>query len=152
MCDTVTHKNLNLSMTLGRRPGSKRSKRTGTSSSVHVHHLYTSRTLNGCTTVRQEVLNSSAIHKRQAKDREDHALRQEAMTTVERDELDAIRNNVPENGGSGSLDNDNLEHNAWEMEVDTILAGQETMDISHAGGEFTSVVEIAEDLLGTANR
>ena len=38
------------------------------------------------------------------------------------------------------------------MDVDSILAGGETMDISHAGGEFSSVVGIAEDLLGKANR
>ena len=139
-------------MTLGRRPGSKKTKRSGTSSSVHVHHLYTSRSLAGHTTLKQEVLNATAIHKRQAKDREDHALRQEAMTMEERDELDAIRNNAPIDGRSGNLDENNLEHNAWEMEVDSILAGQETIDISHAGGEFTSVVEIAEDLLGPANR
>ena len=71
---------------------------------------------------------------------------------MERDELDAIRSNNPNGGRSGSLDINNLEHGAWEMEVDSILAGNETIDISHAGGEFTSIVEIADDLLGTANR
>ena len=139
-------------MTLGRCPGSKKTKRAGTSSSVHVHRLYTSHTLTGHTTSRQEVLNATAIHKRQAKDREDHSLRQEAMTTMERDELDAIRSNNPNGGRSGSLDINNLEHGAWEMEVDSILAGNETIDISHAGSEFTSIVEIADDLLGRANR
>ena len=71
---------------------------------------------------------------------------------MERDELNAIRSNTPNDGRSGSLDNNNLEHNAWEMEVDSILAVHETIDISHAGVEFSSVVEIAEDLLGPANR
>jgi hypothetical protein len=139
-------------MTLGRRPGSKKTKRSGTSSSVHVHHLYTSRSLAGRTTLRQEVLNATAIHKRQAKDREEHVLRQDAMTTAERDELKAIRSNTPNDGRSGSLDNLNLELDGWEMDVESILAGKETLDISHAGGEFASVVEIADDLLGTANR
>jgi hypothetical protein len=64
---------------------------------------------------------------------------------VERDELNSIRSNT-------TNDNNNLDHDAWEMDVDSILAGEETMDISHAGGEFISVVEIADDLLGTANR
>ena len=81
-------------MTLGKPPGSRKTKRSGSSSSVHVHHLYTSRSLSGRTSLRQEVLNASAIHKRQAKDRVDHALRQDAMSTVERDELEAIRTNT----------------------------------------------------------
>ena len=136
-------------MTLGKPPGSRKTKRSGSSSSVHVHHLYTSRSLSGRTSLRQEVLNASAIHKRQAKDRIDHALRQDAMSTVERDELEAIRTNTTNDSRSGSS---NIEQDAWEMDVDAILAGAETLDISHVGGEFAAVVDIADDLLGSANR
>lgn len=136
-------------MTLGKPPGSRKTKRSGSSSSVHVHHLYTSRSLSGRTSLRQEVLNASAIHKRQAKDRVDHALRQDAMSTVERDELEAIRTNTTNDSRSGSS---NIEQDAWEMDVDAILAGAETLDISHVGGEFAAVVDIADDLLGSANR
>ena len=134
-----------LYMTLGKPPGSKKTKRSGTSSSTHVRHLYTSRSLGGRTSLRQEILNASAIHKRQAKDRADHAHRQDAMSTAERDELNAIRTNT-------TNDDSNLEHNAWEMDVDAVLAGTETIDISNAGGEFSSVMDIADDLLGTVNR
>ena len=136
-------------MTLGKPPGSKKTKRSGTSSSVHVHHLYTSRSLSGRTSLRQEVLNASAIHKRQAKDRTDYILRQNAMSTLERDELEAICTNTTNDSRS---DNSNPEHDAWEMDVDAVLAGEETIDISHAGGEFAAVVDIADDLLGPANR
>ena len=136
-------------MTLGKPPGSRKTKRSGSSSSVHVHHLYTSRSLSGRTSLRQEVLNASAIHKRQAKDRIDHALRQDAMSTVKRDELEAIRTNTTNDSRSGSS---NIEQDAWEMDVDAILAGAETLDISHVGGEFAAVVDIADDLLGSANR
>ena len=136
-------------MTLGKPPGSRKTKRSGSSSSVHVHHLYTSRSLSGRTSLRQEVLNASAIHKRQAKDRVDHALHQDAMSTVERDELEAIRTNTTNDSRSGSS---NIEQDAWEMDVDAILAGAETLDISHVGGEFAAVVDIADDLLGSANR
>jgi hypothetical protein len=139
-------------MTLGKPPGSKKTKRSGTSSSTHVHHLYTSHSLGGRTSLRQEVLNASAIRKRQAKDRTDHALRQDAMSTVERDELEAILTNMTNDSGSGSIDNRNLEHDAWEMDVDAVLAGAETIDISHAGGEFAAAVDMADDLLGSANR
>jgi hypothetical protein len=139
-------------MTLGKRPGSKKTQRSGSSSSVHVHHLYTSRSVNGRTSLRQEVLNTSAIHKRQAKDRADHTLRQDAMSTAERDELNAIRTNTTNDSSSGSLDFSNLEHDGWQMDVDAILAGGETIDISHVGGEFASVMDITDDLLGPANR
>ncbi|EDR14205.1 uncharacterized protein LACBIDRAFT_322055 [Laccaria bicolor S238N-H82] len=139
-------------MTLGKPPGSRKTKRSGTSSSVHVHHLYTSRSLSGRTSLRQEVLNATAIHKRQAKDRIDHTLRQDAMSAVERDELEAIRTNTTNDSGSRSVDDSNIEHDAWEMDVDAILAGAETIDISHAGGEFTALVDIADELLGPPNR
>ena len=138
-----------LYMTLGKPPGSRKTKRSGSSSSIHVHHLYTSRSLSGRTSLRQEVLNASAIHKRQAKDRVDHALRQDTMSTVERGELEAIRTNTTNDSRSGS---NNIDQDAWEMDVDAILAGAETLDISHVGGEFAAIVDIADDLLGSANR
>jgi hypothetical protein len=135
----------NVNMTLGRPSGSKKTKRSGTSSSIHVHHLYTSRLLSGRTSLRREVLNASAIQKRQAKDRSDYAIRKDSMSTAEIEELNAICSNT-------TNDSSNFEHDAWEMDVDSILAGAETMDISHAGGEFSSLVEISDDLLGTENR
>jgi hypothetical protein len=139
-------------MVLGRCPGSKKTKKSGTSSSVHVHRLFTARSNAGRSILRHEVLNATGIHKRQANDRVDHALRQDAMSTAERDELNTIRSNATVDSRSGSVDNRNLEHDAWAMDVDDILAGAETIDISHAGGEFASVVDIADDLLGSANR
>jgi len=81
-----------------------------------------------------------------------HNLHQDAMSMAERDTLNAIRNNTANDSGGGSVDNSNLEHNAWGMDVDAILAGAETLDISHAGGEFASVMEIADNLLGSASR
>jgi len=68
---------------------------------------------------------------------------------VERDELEAICTNTTNDSRSGSS---NIEHDAWEMDVDAILAGAETLDISHVGGEFAAVVDITDDLLGSANR
>ena len=139
-------------MTLGRLPGSRKTKRSGSSSSTHVHHLFSSRSLTGRKTLRQEVLNATAIRRRQANDREEFTLHQEAMTTSEKDELNAIRSNTTNDSSSGSTDNNNLEHEGWVMDVESILAGEETMDISHAGGEFGSMVEIADGLLGKANK
>jgi hypothetical protein len=138
-------------MVLGRRPGSKKTKRSGTSSSVHVHHLYTALSTTGRSTLRQEVLNATGIHRRQANDRVDYALRQDAMSTAERNELNAIRSNTTNDSQSGSVDNRNLEHDAWGMDVDDILAGAETIGISHAGGEFALVLDMADGLLGSSN-
>ena len=71
------------------------------------------------------------------------------MSTVERDELEAIHTNTTNRSGSV---NSNPEHDAWEMNINAILAGAETIDISHAGGEFAAAVGMADDLLGSANR
>lgn len=71
---------------------------------------------------------------------------------AERDELNAIRTNTTNDNRSGSVNFSNLEHDGWEMDVDAILTGGETIDISHAGGEFASVMDITDDLLGPANR
>jgi len=73
------------------------------------------------------------------------------MSAVERDELEAICTNTTNDSGSRSIDDSNIEHDSWEMDVDAILSGAETIGISHAGGEFTTVVDIADELLGSAN-
>ena len=52
---------------------------------------------------------------------------------------------------SGSMDDRNLEYDAWAVDVDDILTGTETIGISHAGGEFALVIDIADGLLGSAN-
>ena len=139
-------------MVLGRIPGSKKTKRSGTSSSPHVHRLYSAHSVKtGLSSLRHEVLNATGIRRRQANDQVEHLLRQNAMSTAERDELNAIRTNT-NNSQSGSVDDSNLEHEAWAMDVEDILTGADTIDISHAGGEFASVVDIADGLLGSTNR
>lgn len=138
-------------MVLGRTPGSRKTSRTGSLSSSHVHRLYSTHSTTGLSSLRREVLNSVGIHRRQANDRVECDLRLKAMSTAERDELNSIRSNT-NNSQSGSLDDRNLEHDAWAMDVEDILTGADTMDISHAGGEFASVVDIADGLLGSTNR
>lgn len=143
-------------MVLGRNPGSKKTNRAGTLSSSRVHRLYSARSNTGLTSlsyVRREVLNATGINKRQANDRVEHDLRGKAMSTAERDELNTIRGNANANNiQSGGVDDRNLEHDAWAMDVEDILAGADTIDISHAGGEFASVLDIADGLLGSTNQ
>jgi hypothetical protein len=82
---------------------------------------------------------------RQAKDHADYTLCQDAMSMTERNELNAIHTNT-------TIANSNIEHDAWEMNIDDVLSGTETIDISHAGGEFSFIMHIADDLLSTVNR
>ena len=72
------------------------------------------------------------------------------MSTAEMDELNSIHSNS-HNSQSGKVDDRNLEQDAWEMDIDDILTGADTINISHAGGEFTSVVDIDDVLLGSTN-
>jgi hypothetical protein len=125
-CESSTKlcSNININMVLIKHPGSKKTKRSGTSSSVHVHHLYTSRSLTGHITLCQEALNATAIQRRQAKKYADHNLCQDAMSMAERDTLNAIYDN--NDSASGSVNNSNLEHDAWGIDVNAILAGEKT--------------------------
>jgi hypothetical protein len=133
-------------MVLGKSAGVKKSRGSdGSSSSRHVHHQFTSRSIAGRITSKRECLNAISIKKRQAKDREEHHIRLAAMTTTELDELIAIRKGL---AGDGGLDGD-VDQDGWEMDV---LAGDTVVDISHAGGEFASVVTLAEDMFGLWTR
>ena len=38
------------------------------------------------------------------------------------------------------------------MDVDSVLAGDTVVDISHSGDEFASVVDLAEDMFGSWTR
>ena len=136
-------------MVLGKRAGVKKSKTSdGSSSSRHVHHQFTSRSVAGRLTGRRESLNAISIQKRQAKDCDEQQIRLAAMTTTELDELVAIREGLASNGDlDGGIDQD-----GWEMDVDGVLAGDTVVDISHAGGEFASVVGLAEDMFGSWTR
>lgn len=138
-----------LTMVLGKYAGVKKSRGSdGSSSSRHVHHQFTSRSISGRITAKQESLNAISIKKRQAKDRDEYHIRLAAMTTTEFDELVAIREGLASNGDlDGGVDQDD-----WEMDLDGVLAGDTIIDISHAGGEFASVVNLAEDLFGSWTR
>jgi hypothetical protein len=128
-------------MVLGKPAGKKLKGSDGSSSSRHVHRQFTSRSIAGRITAKQESLNSVSIKKRQAKDRDEHHIRLAAMTTTELDELIAIR--------EGLASNDDLDQDGWEMDVDGVLAGDTVLDISHEGGEFAS---LAEDMFGSWTR
>jgi hypothetical protein len=136
-------------MVLGKSAGVKKLKGSdGSSSSRHVHHQFTSRLFSGRLIAKQESLNAISIKKRQSKDRDEHHIRLAAMTTTELDELIAIREGLASNGDlDGGIDQD-----GWGMDIDGVLAGDMVVDISHAGDEFASVVDLAEDMFGSWTR
>jgi hypothetical protein len=85
-------------MVLGKPAGVKKSKGSdGSSSSRHVHHRFTSRSIAGRSIAKQESLNAISIKKRQAKERDEHHIRLAAMSTTELDELIAIREGLASN-------------------------------------------------------
>jgi hypothetical protein len=132
-------------MVLGKSAGIKKSRVSdGSSSSRHVHHQFTSRLSSGRIIAKRESLNAISIKKRQAKDRDEQHIRLAAMTTTELDELIAIREGLANNG--------DLDQDSWGMDVDSVLAGDTVVDISHAGDEFASVVDLAEDMFGSWTR
>ena len=121
------------------------SSKAGTSSSRHVGHIYSKISMTGRIKTCSEAHLPTAIQVRQAHDHSDYRERITAMTSSELNELQAIR---------AGHDEDNWEDVSPEFNVnlDDILAGNTAMDISHAGGEFTDMVEIADDLLGSSSR
>lgn len=136
-------------MVLGKIPGVKKSKSSdGSSSSRRVHHRFISHSIAGRSIRKQETLNAVSIKKRQAKDRDEHHIRLAAMSTTELDELIAIREGL---AGNSDLDG-GVDQEGWEMDIDDVLAGDAVVDISHAGGEFASVVDLAEDMFGSWTR
>ena len=142
----VTVVTYNNTMVLGKSAGVKKSKVSdGSSSSRHVHHQFTSRLSSGRVIAKPESLNAISIKKRQAKDRDEHHIRLAAMTTTELDELIAIREGLASNGDLDDQD-------GWRMDVDSVLAGDTVVDISHAGDEFASIVDLAEDMFGSWTR
>jgi len=70
------------------------------------------------------------------------------MTTTELNKLIAIHEGLASNGDlDGGADWD-----GWEMDIENVLAGDAVIDISHAGGEFASVVDLTEDMFGLWTR
>ena len=63
------------------------------------------------------------------------------MTTTERCNIEALH--------SGGIQADNDDSNGQAgMDVMDILSGQDSMDISHVGGEFADLLALGDDLLG----
>jgi hypothetical protein len=134
-------------MVLGKSAGVKKSRPSdGSSSSRNVHRQFVTRSISGRAISKHESLNALSIKKRQAMDCDEQNIRLAEMTTTEMDELIAIREGL---AGNGDLDG-GIDEDGWEMDVGGVLAGDTVVDISHAGGEFTSV--LAEDMFGSWTR
>lgn len=131
-------------MVLGRytkKGASHNGPKAGSSSSRHVHRVYTSLSPFGLNITKREVLSPIGLQKRQTQERQDYKARMDTMPTAERAELEAIC--------SGNLE-EHQENDQSEniISIDDILSGDAYIDISHAGGELTA---LADDLLGPSS-
>jgi hypothetical protein len=117
----------------------------GSTSSRLVHHLSSSKTPGGRNIPLKESLNATDIIKRQAHDKAEHDAKLQSLTTAQHRELQAIHLNLPAN------DENDVSLNAW-IDVDDVLSGTTSLDLSHAGGEFAGMVDLAEDMLVNSKR
>ena len=132
-------------MVLGRsskKDGKKHNVQAGSSSSRHVHRVYSSTTRSGLNVTKREILTPLGLQKQQEKDRQAYTIRMNTLPSRERAELEAIC--------SGDLE-EHQEINESEnvISIDDILAGDISKDISHARGELSA---LADDLLVPASR
>ncbi|KAF8164201.1 hypothetical protein BJ912DRAFT_827714, partial [Pholiota molesta] len=133
-------------MVLGHTPGSKRHSQNGSSSSRYVRSNTSTISATGRFIRRTENLSALRISKRQINDRlinKDHI---ESLTTAERNEMGAIRNHLLE-----TIPNvDDVPSDDWEMDMGDMLNGEAALDVSHAGGEFKAIVNLAEEFLNSS--
>jgi hypothetical protein len=107
---------------------------SGSSSSHRIHH-----TFSGLTSARtrlssiKETLTSSEIQTRTTKDYKEYKERLDSMTTTERGNLEAFVH-------------DDFDQPA--VNIMDILSGENSVDISHVGGEFADLLALGDDLLG----
>jgi hypothetical protein len=116
--------------------------KAGSSSSRHVHRVYTSISPFGLNVTKREILSPFRLQKRQDQERQAYKTRMDTMPSSERAELEAIcSENLEE-----QQENDQSEN---IISIDDILSGDAFIDISHAGGELNA---LADDLLGPSSQ
>lgn len=135
-------------MVLGRtsKKGTKKEAahhvQAGSSSSRHVHRVYTSMTQFGLNATKREILSPFGLQKQQVQDRQAYTIRMDTLPSTERAELEAIC--------SGDLEEyHEIDQSENIITIDDILSGDVSIDISHAGGELTA---LADDLLGPSSQ
>lgn len=115
---------------------------SGSSSSRKVHHNF-SRMTSGNTRLssHRETLTVTEIQARTTKDYKDYQERLDSMTTTEWSNIQGLLS------GGIQADNDDLDGQP-AVDIMDILSGQNSMDISHVGGEFADLLALSDDLLG----
>jgi hypothetical protein len=101
------------------------SRKSGPSSSHHIHHIFTKTSVTGRKTTHNEALNSTAIQTRQATDQIQYHERITALPLADIEKLQAIC--------AGQDEEDNWEDDNLLL-IDDVLAGSSYLDISHGGG------------------
>jgi hypothetical protein len=111
---------------------------SGSSSSHHIHHTFSRMNGTRLSSIK-ETLTSTKIQARNTKDYKEYQERLDAMTTTERCNIDTLH--------SGGIQADN-DDGQPAVDIMDILSGQNSMDISHVGGEFADLLALGDDLLG----
>jgi hypothetical protein len=88
------------------------------------------------------------ISKRQINDRLINKDHMESLTTAQLSEMGAIRNHLLET----IPDINDVPSDDWEMDMGDMLNGQAALNVSHAGGEFKALIDLAEDFLNSSTR
>jgi len=116
----------------------------GSSSSRSVSHSYVTTNSFGRKSLHQEVLHASAIQLRQVCDQAEYQQQYDSMTPAEHAQLARIHLAEDENTTEYE-DNVNID-------INDVLAGNNSVNVSHAGGEFSELLAIEDDLLGSSSR
>jgi hypothetical protein len=96
----------------------------------------------GLNTTKREILSPFGLQKRQVQDRQAYTIRMDTLPSAERADLEAIC--------SGDLEeHQQIDQSENIINLDDILSGDASIDISHAGGELTA---LADDLLGPSSQ
>jgi hypothetical protein len=115
---------------------------SGSSSSHHVTHSLSRVSVGVCLPGQKELLTSTQIQARTAKDYLGYQERLNAMTATQRNAL--------LHSSEGILADDDNDQPSFDI-LD-ILSGENPVDISHVGGEFADLLAIGDDLLGPSSR
>lgn len=105
-----------------------------------------SQSQSGMALIHWESLTALRIQQRQHHNRQKHQQSNNGTTAAQRREIAAIQSNLAANIlDEGSND-------GWEMDIKDVLWGNTVLDVSHAGGKFTNMVDLTEDMLSTSKR
>ena len=124
----------------------------GSSSSRHIKHVYYSIALNSLDASCRTILSATRIQKQQQQDKADLSERISAILTEQVQQLLDLQQSLLSNQDECSIAYNKEISNENYLSFDDVLTGRVVPDISHAGEEFESILELAENMLSSNQR